>query len=117
MRLSILILLLPLFGFSQQKILLDIDDECKRRIQNKINHGIAIATIDSLNKLEFLNYGTENDNGIKVSEKSIFEIASISKTFTSKFMHELVDNNVIQLQQEIRIKFHKQHHNNNIVFI
>jgi CubicO group peptidase (beta-lactamase class C family) len=102
MRLSILILLLPLFGFSQQKMLLDIDDECKRRIQNKINHGIAIATIDSLNNLEFLNYGTENDNGIKVSEKSIFEIASISKTFTSKLMHELVDNNVIQLQQEIR---------------
>lgn len=97
-----LLWLLPLFGLSQQTIPFEIDSECNRRVENNINHGIAIATIDSLNRIKFYNYGYEGDGGIEISEQSILEIASISKTFTSELINNLAENNVIQLEQEIR---------------
>ena len=35
-----------MIGLSQQKMLDDIDYECNGRVQNKTNHGLAVATID-----------------------------------------------------------------------
>lgn len=102
MRLSLIILFLPLIGLSQQNMLLDLEFETNRRIQNEINCGIAIATIDSLNHVNYYNYGVENSSGSIINEHSLFEIASISKTFTSTFIKNLADKNVIQLHQEIR---------------
>lgn len=89
-------------SLSQQSMLFKSNFEINRRIQNEINCGIAIATIDSLNHVNYYNYGIENSSGSMINENSLFEIASISKTFTSIFFKNLADKNVIQLHQEIR---------------
>ncbi len=102
MRLLSILLFIPIFGLCQQKELSDLDFEISRRVRTNLNQGIAIATIDSLNNINFYNYGYVNDGGTKISEGSIFEIASISKTFTSAIINKLATNNEIQLHQEIR---------------
>jgi len=79
----------------------DLNLELIRRVNLSINQGIAIATIDSLGKITYYNYGIEKKNSI-ITEHSTFEIASLSKTFTSTLIKDLVKSNQITLNQEIR---------------
>jgi CubicO group peptidase (beta-lactamase class C family) len=102
MRYFIFLLLFPCLGHSQDVIPSHIHNELTNRVTSNINQGISVALIDSNNKANYFNYGTEGDFGDSVSQKTVFEIASISKTFTVTLYHTLERNGVITLTDEIR---------------
>ncbi|NRA13840.1 MAG: beta-lactamase family protein [Crocinitomicaceae bacterium] len=101
MKTFLLILLIPVVGFSQSSLPTNLGFEFERRINSGVNHGIAMATIDSLGVIEYYNFGLENNNS-KITKNSTFEIASISKTFTSALIQHLEKIAKLSTKQEIR---------------
>lgn len=72
----------------------------KMMLQQKIT-GMSIAIV-SRDKVEYCNYGyTNKDNKTKITEKSIFEIASITKTFTALLAGVAISNNKLNLNSSI----------------
>ena len=64
--------------------------------------GISVSLINEDNSMEFLNYGhVEKDSGVKPTENTIFEIASVSKTFTSSLLSILQRENMLKLDDPI----------------
>ena len=60
-----------------------INDQVKKIIKQNQITGLAIAIVNH-DKAEFCNYGYANKNReVPITDKSIFEIASITKTFTA----------------------------------
>jgi len=67
----------------QTKISTEVKDHIKARVNNGINVAIVVGFIDG-DSVEFFSYGkTTLKNGKNVDENSVFEIGSISKTFTT----------------------------------
>jgi CubicO group peptidase (beta-lactamase class C family) len=67
----------------QTKISKEIKDHIKARVDNGINVAIVVGFIDG-DSVEFFSYGkTALTNGKDVDENTVFEIGSISKTFTT----------------------------------
>lgn len=102
MKTFLFILLIPIVGCSQSHFSFNLNSEIERRINIGINHGIAIATIDSLREVEYYNFGLENNENSIITEHSTFEIASVTKTFTSTLIKDLEEKGVLVIEQEIR---------------
>ncbi len=97
-----LLLVMPfLVNFAYASGCNDIDQYAKRLIiQQKIT-GIAIAIVNP-KKVYFCNYGYANKNKkTKITEKSIFEIASLTKTFTALLAGIAVSNHKLDLDAPI----------------
>lgn len=79
----------------------NINNQAKKiMMQNQIT-GMAIAIVNQ-NKVEFCNYGYTNKNKkIPITNKSIFEIASITKTFTALLAGIAVSENKLDLNAPI----------------
>jgi len=80
-------------------------EELKANIQERVNleytPSIAVGIIDS-SGMHFYNYGkTKNENGKIVDERTIYEIGSISKVFTSLLLAELVAEGKMKLDDPI----------------
>jgi len=80
-------------------------EELKANIQECVNleytPSIAVGIIDS-SGMHFYNYGkTKNENGKIVDERTIYEIGSISKVFTSLLLAELVAEGKMKLDDPI----------------
>ncbi|OUR90789.1 hypothetical protein A9Q87_12615 [Flavobacteriales bacterium 34_180_T64] len=68
---------------AQHKISAEVQDHIKTRIDKGLNVGIVVALING-DDVEFFSYGkTALENGSNVDEFSVFEIGSITKTFTT----------------------------------
>jgi CubicO group peptidase (beta-lactamase class C family) len=80
----------------------EFKNEVERRVDIGINNGIAIATIDSTGRVNYYNFGHEGDFKTLVNENSTFQIASISKTFTSTLILNMEKTGKLSLNQEIR---------------
>ncbi|PHR73209.1 MAG: hypothetical protein COA67_03325 [Lutibacter sp.] len=66
----------------ESKISTEVRDHIKARVDEGINTGIVVALIDG-EKVEYYSYGiADSKTGANVDKNSIFEIGSISKTFT-----------------------------------
>ncbi|AOW21081.1 serine hydrolase [Urechidicola croceus] len=66
----------------ENKISNEVKNHIKERVDEGINTGIVVALINGEN-VDYYSYGTADlITGRKVDENSIFEIGSISKTFT-----------------------------------
>jgi CubicO group peptidase (beta-lactamase class C family) len=63
----------------------ELVESIEKRIDFGLNGAIAIGLIDSSGTY-YYNFGTRNLNGDKVTEHSIFEIGSITKTFTAALL-------------------------------
>ncbi|UTW61280.1 beta-lactamase family protein [bacterium SCSIO 12741] len=61
-----------------------------------------MATIDSSGKANYYFFGKESIAGSPIGENSVFELASISKTFTSTLIHQLVKEGMLNWDQEMR---------------
>lgn len=100
--LFLLVSLIPIVGYSQPQLPSLLRAEIERRVAHDINHGIAIATIDSAGNVDYYNFGLENNEGTNISANSTFEIASISKTFTSTLIKHLEETTPLIMEGEIR---------------
>lgn len=61
--------------------------------------GAAIVMV-SENSIEYLNYGDTDKN--EVSERTLFELGSLSKSFTALAIYYLVQQGLVQLDEDIR---------------
>lgn len=83
------------------KISNEVKEHIKARVDEGINVGIVVGLIDGEN-VEYFSYGTADlKTGAKVDENSIFEIGSISKTFTGIMVADEVVNGKMNLSDPI----------------
>lgn len=80
-------------------------EEIKASIQERVDleytPSIAVGIIDS-SGMHFYNYGkTKNEDGKNVDERTIYEIGSISKVFTSLLLAEMVAEEKMNLDDPI----------------
>jgi CubicO group peptidase (beta-lactamase class C family) len=67
-----------------------IREQVSLRIDNKFSVGTVVAFLED-GKVEYFVYGfSDTTNTVPISQKSVFEIGSISKTFTSLLMADLI---------------------------
>ena len=101
MKKLIILLLFISIGYNttaqENKISTEVKDHIKQRVDKGINTGIVVALIDGEN-VEYFSYGTADlKTGRKVDENSIFEIGSISKTFTGIMIADEIVNDRMKL--------------------
>ncbi|MEO9893270.1 serine hydrolase [Aurantibacter sp.] len=81
-----------------------LPDDLTQNIQNRIEYGlngaIAIGIIDQ-DGIRYYNFGTRDSSGAAVNEHSIFEIGSISKTFTATLLADQTLNGDLKLEDPI----------------
>ncbi|MFS4467553.1 serine hydrolase [Maribacter sp. 2210JD10-5] len=102
--LTLLIYFLGSMGDShaQEIISEEIQKTIGTRIDNGVNTGIVIGVIDGEN-VSYYSYGARSLNGNEpVNEKSVFEIGSISKTFTGLLLADMVLKNEVKLDDELQ---------------
>ena len=89
-------------GYSQSLISEELEENIKARIDNKINAGIVIGILDE-NGAHFYNYGVKSfETNEPVDENSIFEIGSISKTFTGILLGKNVIDGKMNLDDPLQ---------------
>jgi CubicO group peptidase (beta-lactamase class C family) len=69
----------------------DVTQNIQKRIEYGLNGAIAIGIIDQ-DGIRYYNFGSRDSSGAEVNEHSIFEIGSISKTFTATLLADQILN-------------------------
>lgn len=87
----ILIASCSLLGIAQNTLPADVDKSIQDRITNGHSPSIVVGIIDK-NGPQYYLYGTKTIGGEAVDEHSIYEIGSISKTFTGILLAQMVLN-------------------------
>jgi len=83
------------------------NESIKTLIQHKINHqkkavGAAVVIIED-GKTEYLNLGlTDKENNVPTTSSALFEIGSISKTFTSIALASMVKEGKVKLNDPVQ---------------
>jgi CubicO group peptidase (beta-lactamase class C family) len=91
--------LIPLSGWTQS-----LEELCKQRVDSEETPGIAVAIFED-GKSKFINYGNSNlSTREPVTSKTLFEIGSITKTFTCSILAYFV------LKNELGLKDPAQNH-------
>lgn len=84
-----------------QELPADIVKEVQNRIDNRYHLNTVIGIVDK-NGTRFYNYGQMSlTNSLKPNENSIFEIGSVTKTFTTALLADLELNNEIDINSSI----------------
>lgn len=85
----------------ENKISTEVKDHIKQRVDEGVNTGIVVALIDG-EKVEYYSYGIADlKTGANVDKNSIFEIGSISKTFTGIIVADEVVKGKMKLSDPI----------------
>lgn len=96
------LILLSCNNKKQQELPSDIEKETQSRIELGYHLGTVIGIIDR-NGTRYYGFGQKSliDNSLP-DENSIFEIGSVTKTFTSSLLSELNQNGEIEIQDSIQ---------------
>ena len=78
----------------------DVIQNIQKRIEYGLNGAIAIGIIDQ-DGIRYYNFGSRDSFGAEVNEHSIFEIGSISKTFTATLLADQALNGDLKLDDPI----------------
>lgn len=81
--------LLVNLAFAQQKLPDDIAESIKKRIEHGHTPSVVVGIIDK-DGPQYYSFGTKTVGGQPVNEHSIYEIGSISKTFTAILLAQMV---------------------------
>ena len=81
--------LLANLAFSQNKLPNDITESIKKRIEYGYTPSIVVGIIDK-DGPQYYTFGTKTIGGQSVNEHTIYEIGSISKTFTAILLAQMV---------------------------
>jgi CubicO group peptidase (beta-lactamase class C family) len=100
--LCISVISIALTGSAQQsKISIDVKEHIKSRIDNQINASIDVGYVEG-DQVEYFSYGnTAIENGTTVNENTVFEIGSISKTFTAILLALKVNSGEMSLDDPV----------------
>jgi len=80
----------------------ELADNIRQRVENGTNPAIVIGVLDEEGR-HYYSYGiTSVEDGLPVDEHSIFEIGSISKTFTGILLADMVVQGKMDLNDEIQ---------------
>ncbi|MBT8254654.1 MAG: serine hydrolase [Flavobacteriaceae bacterium] len=80
----------------------DVKSEIKNRVENGINPSIVIGIINA-DGTDYYSYGKKSlSNDEPVNENSIYEIGSISKTFTGVILAQLVKEGKVKLDDPLQ---------------
>ena len=80
----------------------EVQENIKSRIDNGINTGIVVGIIDDTGT-HYFNYGVKSlVTKETVDENSVFEIGSISKTFTAIILANMVLHNEVKLEDNLQ---------------
>src|SRR6185369_3862692 len=84
--------LIPLSSWAQS-----LEELCKQRVDSEETPGIAVAIIED-GKTKFINYGQSNlSTHEPVTSKTLFEIGSVTKTFTCSIFAYLIQKKELNL--------------------
>lgn len=78
----------------------EVVQNIEKRIEYGLNGAIAIGIIDE-NGTRYYNFGSRDSSGAEVDEHSIFEIGSITKTFTATLLAYSVTNRDLKLDAPV----------------
>ena len=79
-----------------------LDELCRQRVDFKETPGIAVVIIED-GKSKFFSYGQSNiATNDPVTSKTLFEIGSITKTFTCSILSYLVQKNELALNDRVQ---------------
>ena len=78
----------------------NVTQNIEKRFEYGLNGAIAIGIIDQ-NGIRYYNFGSRDSIGSNVNENSIFEIGSITKTFTASLLADQVLNGNLKLDDPI----------------
>jgi len=92
----LLFILLFTSGFAQPVIPDEVKKNIKARVDQGTNAGIVVGVTDG-KTTNYFSYGLKSLNGKPVDERSVFEIGSISKTFTCILLANLVVKGEVSL--------------------
>ncbi|OIQ22319.1 serine hydrolase [Lacinutrix sp. MedPE-SW] len=94
--------ILSFVGFSQQdNIPKEVKENIQSRIDNQINASIVVGFINGDN-VTYYSFGkTAIENGKEVDENTVFEIGSISKTFTTTLLALKVNSGEMNLNDPV----------------
>ena len=70
------------------------------RVDAKRSSGIAVGLIDADGKRRFIAYGS-GANGAALDEHAVFEIGSVTKTFTGSLLADMVARGEVRLDQPV----------------
>lgn len=88
---------------AQTELSKEIDENIKQRIQNGVNTGIVVGIIDANGTTEYYSYGVKSLKTKEgIDKNSIFEIGSISKTFTGILLADMVLKNKMKLDDPLQ---------------
>ncbi|AFC23131.1 serine hydrolase domain-containing protein [Saprospira grandis] len=103
-KLSVLLLFMGLSGSIWAQAEAILEAEMRRRQQEKINPAISVALIYPEGPLAYRNFG-----GPEITEKSQYEIGSLSKTFTAELALHLLGKKLRQPLSELLPKVDNQY--------
>jgi D-alanyl-D-alanine-carboxypeptidase/D-alanyl-D-alanine-endopeptidase len=95
------LILLSCNDFNQQKLPADIEKETQKRIELGYHLGTVIGIIDK-EGTRYYGFGQMSlTDSLMPDENSIFEIASVTKTFTTALLADLEFNNELEISNSI----------------
>ncbi|MBA4054888.1 MAG: hypothetical protein C0490_09265 [Marivirga sp.] len=87
---------------AQTNLSQEVRDNIKLRVDNGINTGIVVGIIDG-DKMYYYSYGVKSLNGNEtVDEHSVFEIGSITKTFTGIILADMTIKGTMNLDDPLQ---------------
>ena len=101
---SVFLLMTFIFAcHGQTELSKETNKNIKLRIENGINTGIVVGIIDANGKTDYYSYGVKSlETKEAVDKNSIFEIGSISKTFTGILLADMVLKNKMSLDDPLQ---------------
>ncbi|MDX1406659.1 MAG: serine hydrolase [Saprospiraceae bacterium] len=100
--LALSVLVLPLAAQKKTELPPEIIESVEQRIAYGINPSIAIGVIDE-DGPRYYSFGQTTPGGDPVDEHSIYEIGSITKTFTAALLMHMVDQGLMHLDDPVSI--------------
>ena len=89
-------------AFSQTTIPVAVSDNIKARVDNGVNTGIVVGIIDA-DGSRYYSYGVKSlESKEPVNEYSVFEIGSITKTFTGILLADMVIKGEVKLDDPLQ---------------
>lgn len=89
-------------SYAQKPFSEDVKKNIQARVDNGVNTGIIVGLVDG-KKVSYHSYGVRSlDHKEPITKESVFEIGSISKTFTGILLADMVLKNEVDLDDELQ---------------